>query len=93
MTTKVEGKGAPKVEPSPDVEPTSPVDAKPPSVPPSPASEPVTATTKAEAPAAPRSARRSLAPRKRSVTPLLIGALLIAALFLGLAALLSGPGR
>jgi serine/threonine protein kinase len=93
MSTKVEGKGPPNVESAPPVEPDAPPVEAPSPAPSAPVSAPATATAKVE----PAEALPIKAPlpttRKRSVTPLLIGAVLLAALFLGLAALLSGQGR
>jgi serine/threonine protein kinase len=93
MSTKAEGKGRPKVEAAPPPEPEAPPVEAPSSAPPAPASAAVTTTANVDPVEAPPIRAPSPATRKRSVTPLLIGAVLLAALFLGLAALLSGQGR
>jgi serine/threonine protein kinase len=93
MSTKVEGKGAPPVEAALPVEPEPPPSKAPASVPSEPASVPATTTEEIVASKPRPVARPSTATRKRSVTPLLIGAVLLVVLFLGIAALLSGQGR
>jgi len=96
MTTKVEGKGAPKVEPTTAAEPEAPpseVPSSASSAAPVPASPPTTTTEAVVAGEALPVAPASTAPRKRPVAPLLIGAVLLAVLFLGIVALLSGRGR
>ena len=104
MSTKVEGKGPPVVEAAPPaelpaepkapaVEPKAAPAEAPASVSPSPASAPAPTTARVGPGEAQRLTVPSKAKRKRSVTPLLVGAVLLVALFLGIAALLSGPGR
>ena len=92
MSTKVEGKGAPQVESVPPAPEAARVEPPPPPVPPAAVIVPAATSEKGEggdALSAPRSKRSP----KRSVTPLLIGAVLLVALFLGIAALLSSEGH
>jgi serine/threonine-protein kinase len=92
MRTKVEGKGPPAVEPEPPAEPKASPEPEPSPVPPT--SAPITVKTpdKAEPTKAPLATPPSTATQKRSVTPLLVGAVLLVALLLGIVALLSGRG-
>ncbi len=87
MSTKVEGKGAPQVEPVPQVPEAARVE-----VPPVAAIAPAAPSDKG-GPGGALGAPRSKRSPKRSFTPLLIGAVLLVAFFLGIAALLSSEGR
>jgi serine/threonine-protein kinase len=92
--TKVEGSGAPKVERAPSVEQqTPPSEPEPASEAAAPGQPPTTAKEKLAAAVGPPPRPGSTTTRKRSVVPFLIGAALLVAVFLGIAALLSAPGR
>jgi serine/threonine protein kinase len=80
--------------PPPDSrEPVSPVESPPASASPAPESVPQPPTERVVRREASPSAGAATAVRGRSVVPLVIGAVLLVALFLGIAALLSGRGR
>lgn len=91
ISTRVEGKGAPKAEPVPEGSEVERVEPTP--SPAHPVAAIVPATSEKGEPGDALGAPRSKPSPKRSVTPLLIGAVLLVAFLLGIAALLSSEGR
>ncbi|HEY3822168.1 MAG TPA: serine/threonine-protein kinase [Polyangiaceae bacterium] len=97
LMTKVEGRGAPKVETgTPVPEPAAAAQAPPPALEPvpspapsAPAPTPAAAPTRGASADAPVTVRRPAVAAKRSSTPLLVGAVLLLAVLLGLVALFS----
>ncbi len=92
MSTKVEGKGASQVEPVSQAPEAARVEPPPSPVPPVAAIAPAAPSDKG-GPDGALGAPRSKRSPKRSFTPLLIGAVLLVAFFLGIAALLSSEWR